>query len=344
MHPRSRSWSTPRALVLGGCLLAAPWSAAAQTCDTAAAEALEHTAQADNQAGRHEAALAGFLQAHTLCTQPRALARAALTEAALGRWLEAHRHLHTAMAQTDPWIAANQAALALEAQRIATHVGSLRITGTGTAGEVVVDGVVVAPWPMTEALPMRTGVVTVTVRAEGFHPVTRTVSVLPGALSREDVTLVPVTARPAEPVPGPVVPTYVPVVVPVPTALRDTPPEAPGPSAAPYRIVAWTSLGLAVAGLGLGGVATALRATTLDDLSTAGCGPTAPDPGRCDSLADRADTLGPWMVTGFVAGGVFALTAAITFVLAPSPSPRSLQAWRCGGGPGALGVACTVAF
>jgi tetratricopeptide (TPR) repeat protein len=321
-------------------------------CDAGASEALERAAQAANQAGRHEEALGMFEQAYTACHGARALARAALTEASLGRWLDADAHLREAMARSDdPWITRSRAALEIESRRIGEHVGSLVVTGEGAAGEVRVDGRRVADWPMRDPVRVLAGSVTVTVHAEGFRDVDRSLRVEPGVLHREEVTLTPSPVVVTREAPAPVtiaaqppatssVPTI--VVVPV-MRVEDRTSRERGPSVA--RVAAWTSLGLAVVGLSVGVTAWALRESALADLDAAGCGPTPPDRARCDTLADQADGTRPWIIGGFVAGGAFAVATTLLFAFDNGRRDAgSSSAWRCGQGPGTVGLACGVAF
>ncbi|MFO0606705.1 MAG: hypothetical protein U0324_26265 [Polyangiales bacterium] len=294
-------------------------------------EALERDGQAANREGRHEEALALFLRAHGACNGARALARAALTEAALGRWLDADRRLREALARAgDPWVAQNRAALEVEARRVDEHVGSLLVTGAGPAGEVLVDGRPAGPWPMREPVRVLAGAVTVTVRAPGFRAVERAVRVAPGVLAREEVALAP-EAPVTAPTEVPAVPAAPPVVV------RVEAPARSGPSA--LRVVAWTAAGLAIAGVAVGAAAWGVRATTLGALDAYGCDATPPDRARCDALADDADGARPWIIGGFVAGGALAVASALAFVFDPAPrGDRTAARWRCG--PGALGDAC----
>jgi hypothetical protein len=319
--------------------LAAPARAAAQdACDPAPVEALEREAQAANQQGRHEEALATFQRAYARCRGPRALARMALTEASLGRWLDADLHLREAVSRDDPWITQNRGALQVEVERIAARVGSLLVTGEGDGGEVEIDGRPAAPWPMREPVRALVGDVTVTVRAGGFVAVTRTLRITAGALTREHVTL----ARLPQPAPPPVVVNTPPVpaviVLPAPSA---TPRSAP---TSIVRVAAWSALGLAVLGVGVGATAATVRAVAQGDLEAAGCDATPPDRARCDGLADDADGARPWILGGFIAGGAFAVASALAFALAPPATRPAERAWRCGPTVGAAGVLCGGTF
>lgn len=315
--------------------LVLPKVAAAQpTCDEAAVEASERDAQAANRAGRHEEALALFRRAHATCGGVRALARAALTEAALGRWLDADRHLREALEHADdPWIVQNRAALEVEARRIDEHVGVLLVTGAGPEGEVLLDAQPAGAWPMREPTRVLAGLVTVTVRVVGFRSVERTVRVAPSVITREEVTLAPEAPQLA--------PAATPAGLITLVSPRIEPPARSGPSA--LRVVAWAAAGIAVAGVTTGATAAGIRSAALADLEASRCDAMPPDRPRCDALADDADGTRPWIVGGLVVGGAFAVASALAFVFDPARrSDRAAARWRCG--PEALGVVCAAMF
>ncbi len=49
-------------------------------------------------------------------------------------------------------------------------------------------------------------------------------------------------------------------------------------------------------------------------------------------------------LAGFVAGGVLAVTGVVLLVVAPRRRDESPTAFRCGAGPGAVGISCGGAF
>lgn len=341
---------------LGCALTALAWVSAAfaqQTCAATEVEAVEARAQRANRDGHHEEALGLFQQVYARCQGPRALARAALTEAAMGRWLDAERDLHAALeASGDPWVRRNAGALELEARRIDEHLGSLLLTGQGGPARVEVDGRDVGGWPMERPLRVLQGTVAVVVRAAGFRPVERTLRVSPGALVREEITLVPLepehaappTAMAPTPTSEPPRATSVPMTVEPATPARAlAPPASPSRASTTspaLRVVGWSALGLGVAGLALGGVAVAMRESALSDIEGR-CHGATPDVSYCDGRADVADGARPFVYAGFAAGAVLSIAGIVTLIAAPGAAPRREAArWSCAMGPGAVGVAC----
>lgn len=146
------------------------------------------------QQGQDEAALREFQRALRMSPEPRVLAQVALAEQALGRWVEASRHIDAALAsQTDPWVQRNRATLEASRTEVEQHVGRLLVTGGVGGAEVVVNGERVATLPMTEA-PVLAGTGALEVRAEGYMTVTRPLRIAAGATTRERVSLTAVAS------------------------------------------------------------------------------------------------------------------------------------------------------
>lgn len=317
-------------------------SAAQTVCAPHATDDEERLAQAANLAGRHEEALAAFQRAHARCGGARALARSALTEATLGRWLDAHEHLRLALDADDPWIQQNRAPLLVEMGRIQQEVGSVLIAGVGPPGRVLLDGREVAAWPMETPVRARAGNAVISVVADGYRTFERTLRVPPGALVREEVTLVP-TAAPVLPV-TPAPPATQAAPAPQVTVTPPPPRENRAAERPAGRVVAWSAAGLAVAGLTTAIVASVLWKGAYDDTLGPRCNAGSADRAWCDGRADTADGAVPWIYGGFALGGAMAVTAVLSFVLTSPPAPRSAVGWRCGVGPGTIGLACASLF
>ncbi|TAK32188.1 MAG: hypothetical protein EPO40_03210 [Myxococcaceae bacterium] len=299
-------------------------------------EGVERDAQGANLGGRHEDALRLFEEALQRCRLPRTLARIALTEASLGRWLAADAHLTEVLRSNDLWIDSHRDALREEAARIGAHVGQLLVTGSGPRGVVRIEGQRVADWPMTEPVRALVGSVRVRVEADGYVAVERTVTVASGVLAREEVALAPAPPpQPPTPTAAPAAPSAVPVVVMIPSA-----PAEPRPSRAnPWSVVAWSALGLGVGVLAVGAVFAVRRGDAVDLLSQEGCYRAAPPVARCNELADVADESRVWITAGFTVGGTLAALAAGAFVAsALSGRDGSARAFTCA--PGWAGASC----
>lgn len=297
-------------------------------------DALEEQGRALREQHRDADALALFEQAHGLCHGGRALARVALAEAALGRWVDAEAHLRAAMAQTDDaWVSANGDALRGELGTITAHLGDLELPGHGGPAEVWIDNHPVGAWPSARAIRVVAGSVTVSVRGDGFAPVTRTVVVPAGGLARETIELVALSSgRGGD---------------------GSRAPRAVTSGGGGQRTVAWVLAGGAVAALAGGAVATGLRFANHDGYFAAyttntACNPTERDVAMCGVLyqqgVDDDASWGVWQGVGFGLGGALAVAAAVVFATAPSARSEAVTALRCGQGPGMLGVGCSWQF
>jgi hypothetical protein len=149
------------------------------------------------KAGKDSEALAEFQRAAQVSRTPRVVAQIALAEMALGTWVDAEEHLLEALSHPDdPWIKKNHAALEKARATADTHLGSLEIWGTPAGAEVAVDGRAAGTFPLRKPIRLAAGAVTVTVRAPGYFPATRTLQVEAADLVREHVDLSPVAAAP----------------------------------------------------------------------------------------------------------------------------------------------------
>lgn len=125
-------------------------------------------------------------------------------------------------------------------------------------------------------------------------------------------------------------------------------PQADGPGGL-QRVLGGVSAGLAVVGLGVGAVGWGLREQRAGDFNANT---------RCDGVVaqaaydacaaerDAVFDMEAVQIVGFVAAGVFGAAAAVLFVTAPSRGREAPTAvsWRCGVGPGAVGLECGVPF
>lgn len=242
----------------------------------------------------------------------RARAQMARAEQALGRWLDAERHMGEALAVADdPWIAARRASLEQERRFVREHLGRIEVLGGVPGASVRVDGREGGALPLAEPLWASAGTVVLEVSAEGYVTAQRTVSVTAGATARETLTLVPVRVVEA-PVPRPEVP-----VVVRPPARTDPPTRSP----------VWSTLGVASLVTGgvllVGGVASHVaRETLVASAAGIGCGydeQTGAVVGGmdCPERVSTIDLSTALMATGYVSGAL--LLGAGVALLATAP-------------------------
>jgi hypothetical protein len=198
----------------------APDPTPAQQADAWVDEALQLRRMGDDLS-----ALGRLNQAMALHPSPRVVAQVAMAEQALGRWADAEKHVLQALASADdPWIQKRRAILEEVLQTIRKRLGSLELTGGPPGASVWIDKREVARLPLSEPIRVTPGSVVVTVTADGYRDLMRTVMIDPGGLARETITMV------KEPEP-------VPTAAPAPATARRAPPAEPeaGARRAPPR-------------------------------------------------------------------------------------------------------------
>jgi len=149
------------------------------------------------KAGKDREALAEFERAAAIKRTARVVAQIGVAEVALGSWVAAEQHLQEALGHgDDAWIKKNRPALESTLATAGKHLGDLEIWGTPDGAEIAVDGRVVGKLPLAKPVRLTTGLVTVTVQAPGYQPVTRTLQIVSTDLVREHVDLSPPAAGP----------------------------------------------------------------------------------------------------------------------------------------------------
>ncbi len=284
-------------------------------------------------------ALAEFQRALGRSGEPRVLAQLALAEQALGRWLDADRHLRAALLSShDPWIVRNRSSLRQAEEQLEAHLGRLRVAGAVEGAEVYANDERVATLPMAEPARVAAGTNVVEVRAPGYVAMTRRVQVEPGQESRETFAFVreaPLALAPARPF--------------APTFPVEAPELARGGDA--QRALAWVTLATGAAGIGVGVFALARRGglvTRYDEHRDPECPGTdsATQPTVCAGFLDDIGAMQALAIGGFVGGGALSLLSTVLFATLPpsEESARGLASVRCGGGPGLAGVSCGGVF
>jgi hypothetical protein len=319
--------------------LTATASPARAATDAAEAERLMAEGIALRQASKDTEALADFARAFELSHDPKARAQMALAEQALGQWDLAEAHLEEALAVDTPWIAKHRTDLSGALVDIRSHLGTLEVLGGATGAEVRVNGQVVGRMPLAKPLRVPAGTFALEVRAPGFVPVARNVTVAPGGLARETIALARDEAwrAPAAATPEP--------VAAAPAVVVATP--APEPAGAPSwrRPAAWASAGGAAVALAVSIVFTT-RVYSYADKFNASCGLDDPNlgGGSCRSWHDTSTGAEAPAIIGYSLAAVLAGTSAYLFVTSRGHKQEGGVAWSCAPGGGAPGVACAARF
>jgi len=214
------------------------------------------------------------------------------------------------------------------------------------------DGRAVGHTPLAVPLRLPVGTTVVEIRAIGFFPTTRSVSISAGLLTRETITLSPsTTMSPSEGVGSTDSKSNS-------TAERwdRTTESAGGEGGVTFRqdpLRTWRrpvgfSLAAGAAALAVGGGVVLLlrngKASAYNRLvDSTGCG--AESRAMCDQLRADGDLYGTWAVIGFSAAVVLAATSAILFLTEPSPaSGLSMVDRPCRIGWTPHGVSCSIVF
>jgi tetratricopeptide (TPR) repeat protein len=272
--------------------------------------------------GKDAEALAVFKEAHQARPTPRSLAQIALAESALGRFVEAERHLQEALAAKDEWIAKNREVLEKALAGIGQKLGTLVIRTR--AAEVLVNNEKASAGEI-RSLP---GSYEIEVRAADHEPARRIVTVTAG--SRVEVVLDPTplqktTPPPPAPVPPPVFAPQSPFVISTP------PPPAVEPQSSSKRTWAWVSTAGAVLSLGAGAYGLGMYLDRSSDYRA--CGRNAPRSQECPGDLEALETGRAIAVGGFAVGAISAGLATWFFM---SSAPKRQVA--CG--PMGLGLSC----
>ena len=197
----------------------APAARAGQDSHAEAERLIHHGIQL-RRAHDDEGAQREFRKAYDLARTPRAAAQLGLAEQALGRWEDAERHVSEAVAAPgDPWVAKNRPALEGALGTIQAHLGRIEVIGDPVGASVSVNGKATGNLPLPDAVRVSAGEVDVDVRAPGYTPAQRTVSIVGGQYQKLVIHL----AKEEPPAPEP-------VATPIATA---APRVAANPAAAP---------------------------------------------------------------------------------------------------------------
>jgi hypothetical protein len=307
-----------------------------------------------------EGAARAFQRAYDQVHTPRAAGQLGLAEQALGRWEDAERHVSEAVhATTDPWVAKNLTTLEDALGTIEAHLGRVEVLGGPEGAEVSVNGRTIGKLPLSEAVHVSAGEVDVELRAPGYVPAQRTLTIVGGQYQRLVLHLAKEgpAENQAKPASNPAPAGSLSASDAGPTTPIVVSPAPEGPSRA-RLVLKWSAAGLAAVGLAVGVIATlehnssvasfdARQPECADKSGTAvhvSDGSPAPE---CQGDLDdyRHDTT--YAVAGFVGAGAFAVTWLILELTegpTHSTAEHALARPLCVPSLSGVGVACELRF
>lgn len=299
-------------LVLTMWLVAAP-AVAQDAPEPSAADALVAEGLELRRQGRDAEALERFTRAHEESGAPRALAQMGLAEQALGRWLDAERHLDEAIATDDAWIAERRPLLTEALVAIRARLASVDASASVQGAELYLNGAPAGTLPLTAPVRVVAGAIEIEVRAEGHRSLRRTVEARGGQLVREHFEL-----RAVEPEPS----TEAPIVAPE---------RLPAPAPAPRSDALWIGGGVVagVAALALVSAAVALgvREGYAQTFASDRCLPeTGTRIDECPASWSEGHAAENAAIGLFVAAGALAVAATVLFAMGSEGSHAESQA------------------
>lgn len=239
------------------------------------------------KAGQDLEALAVFQTEWQATGALQALVQVALAEQALGRWVDAHRHLSEALAQQgDAWLMRHAEPLRAALAEIASKLGTLDVVCNVSGAELRFDGRLLGHAPLAAPVLVPAGRGALEVRSPAHFEVLRQVEIDAGALSRVEVNLVSN------------LPSALPAVEPAPAAT--------GPGG--RELLFYSSLGLTGLGVAAGVTGLIVRAVNLKTWNDDSRCDTEIGPSRADECPaeDRAWRTGQAVaIAGFATAAVF---------------------------------------
>jgi hypothetical protein len=277
-------------------------SAGAQGQISTNADALVEQGVQARSERRDEDALQLFLQAYAVERSARALAQVALAEQALGRWVDAEKHLiEAASAPHDPWIEKHRAALDQALEVVRDQIASVEVTSKEPGAELWLNGVRVGALPQ----PLRrvaVGPLLIELRADRFDPFRQTVTLERREVLRIEPELHPKAVGTSEAPPA--------------SRLHDR--EALPTPALPStrRTLAWTML--ALGGALLGGalashIAHEVNVNHYNDDSHCFYGALSREQ-RCGSVLGQAEVEGALAIAGYAGAAAAFATSSYLFL------------------------------
>lgn len=341
MKPSTRGAFAVVAALAGGVFTPKVWAQPAEPteADRIARRRLLQQATEAQAAGRLADALALAQRAEQLEATAGTRLLVAQLRAQLDQYVEALSSVELCLREVDAdrqTTARNRAAIRERCEtllrEVRRHVGALVVevpTGSPGAMRVRLDGVELNPALYGVSRPVTVGEVSIVTTLEGFEAVTQRASVSAGATVRVRVE-VPHVAGSSGVTAG---------------ALNVS--RTPHPAGATSIGSTQRALGIAAGATGVvlvGGavVAGLMFNGTADDYAAQRCAEVDVT-ASCQDQFDRLGTLNTLQWIGYVSGGALIATGVTLLLMAPRA--RGVErAWRCGVGPGTVGVACGLRF
>jgi hypothetical protein len=334
----------PRLRPLTLAILAVSWTVArpalAEDADALIKQGVEL-----RRAGRDQEALEQFRRANEIAPSPHALAQIALAEQALGRWPEAEADLTRALSVSqDPWVVKNRTTLEKSLADMGEHLGSLDVLGEPAGAEVVVQGRVAGKLPLAQPVRVTAGSVVFEVRGPDYLPVTRTVTVAAGQLTRESVTLLHVP-RPAGGVVSQAVPEQPPALKPLPPHREPTAEGHPR-----TRTLAWIALAAGSVSAAVGVTGLIIREIDARNYNTNCPNPQAPltmtEMAQCDDWKNGGKTASSVALATLIGAGALGVGSAVLFYVSADskPTETSREALACAPNLSTFGLSCALRF
>lgn len=283
--------------------------------------------------GRDADALSHFVAAYEISKSARAAAQLGLCEQSLSMWEHSEQHLSEALTlESDPWISRNKDTLLKAREAVRRHLALVKVDSNIGDALVSVNGQVIGKVRDNPSIWLLPGEVSVVVSHPSFDPIEERHLARAGIDANLRVELVtPVVATDSQP----------------PTTLSSDSSQAalPGSGAenvsAPIpdrnvyesvngswrRYVGWSTIGLGVAGAGLGIFGVLSRERAVSDFNNDGCSKKA---GRVDGgtsclpLDGDVGRYGKIALFGFVSSAVFVAVGTTLLLLPPGGPTRNL--------------------
>jgi hypothetical protein len=311
------------------------------------AEALVRQGNQLRSAGDDQSALPLFEKAVQVHPSPRTWAQLGLVEKALGRWAEADRHLTDALkGGQDPWIQKNLTVLEKTLAEVKRQVARIEITGEPVGADVLINGRLVGKVPLPQPVRVNAGTVDIELRAPGYKPTLRTVAVV-------GLQYQPVVIRLEREGTG---------------DSATSPPAGMGPLSlgsdagrAPEPWRPWAiggALAGSAVGIGVGVLGALQHDQKVTDFNKRPCAEaldgtivnktTGMKDQTCANLHASYKNAKTMAIVGFTAGAALGVSALILYLTTPDggggSSETAMATPVCAGGPGDIGLGCTLRF
>jgi len=316
-----------------------------------------------------------FQQAYDMTHSPRAAAQLGLAYQALGRWEAAEPLVKEGLAAAqDPWIKKYRTTLENDLVVVEEHIAHIELTGHPSNADVYINGRPAGRLPIHAPIAVSIGEVDIELRAPGYRNSVRRVTLTPHQYQPVFIRLDnerPAAGQDSSPASAWNAGSD---KAPQPTAMSGATPAAPSPLSATVaptpidppavsvnrRVIKWTSLGLAVVGLGTAVTASILYDRKVSEFGSAEQGSCAesgdlavdrktglPAP-ACQSLLNSYRSARALQVVGFAVAGAFAAAWIALQLTEPSVgSDHTATAWSCAPGAspaGQLHASCMTTF